>query len=250
MANFSYEQLFSQKQKANAFDRIAEQYFYHNFGTFSKAQMDTLMFDIYFSAIIDDTAEDGVIDYSALSDYKIGSILGLTPARVRNLKLRKELTYPRKDFEWRASLINVLSNEKNLNIDNDWLIVTIGDPNLYNAVQDALEEHGAYVDITLNSHILRVKQKALIDFFETLAGVEEVTNLNREIKARIEKNASKSEKLSIILNNGCQMTDIAANLFTILEAIPGLGSGLKIAKAIAGISNAVLKASNTTLGRV
>ena len=88
---------FTTEKKAAAFDSIAELYYNHNFGTATKGEIDLLMFKIYMEAAIENHINpDNSIDYSACSDYKIGVSLGISPAKVRNLKLKKEFICSRQ----------------------------------------------------------------------------------------------------------------------------------------------------------
>ena len=48
-----YEELFlDEKSKAQAFDKIAEKYYFCNFGSTSKSDLDVLMFSIYLEEIL------------------------------------------------------------------------------------------------------------------------------------------------------------------------------------------------------
>lgn len=60
-----YEQLFADpNDKAEAFDKLAEMYYYSNFGTASKTEIDTLMFSLYLEQILN--VSQG--DFSSYSD--------------------------------------------------------------------------------------------------------------------------------------------------------------------------------------
>lgn len=78
-AIIDYEKLFNtDKKKADAFDRIAKIYYFNNFGTFNKSEMDLLMFDIYLEqSIINNKLNDNLLNYNAVSDYKMQEILEL-----------------------------------------------------------------------------------------------------------------------------------------------------------------------------
>ena len=95
-AIIDYEKLFNtDKKKADAFDRIAEKYYFNNFGTFSKSEIDLLMFDIYLEqSIINNKLNTNLVNYNAVSDYKMARNLGITPQRIRNLKIKKQYVYP------------------------------------------------------------------------------------------------------------------------------------------------------------
>lgn len=70
--NHDYERLFSDFNKASAFDRIAELFYDRNFSSSSKSEIELLMFSFYMDAVIRaNQRADGVIDYVKCSDYEI-----------------------------------------------------------------------------------------------------------------------------------------------------------------------------------
>ena len=95
----NYEKLFSEEEKAKAFDQIAKAYYFKNFGTMQKSDLDVLMFSIYIEQILSKTESE----YDSYSDYTLSKELGITQARVNILKQKKELKYPKKGFDWRES---------------------------------------------------------------------------------------------------------------------------------------------------
>lgn len=157
-AIIDYKKLFdTDKKKADAFDRIAKIYYFNNFGTFNKSEMDLLMFDIYLEqSIINNKFNNNLLNYNAVSDYKMARNLGITPQRIRNLKIKKQYVYPVK-FDWKESLANILNDNKNIHIvDNKTIKINIPDPNLFLAIQEEIEAEGGYLDIQLNSRLLSV----------------------------------------------------------------------------------------------
>lgn len=99
-----FNKLFSDdKEKAAAFDKIAEKFYFANFGSTSKSDIETLMFSIYIEQILK-TEEN---NFDAYSDYTLSKLLGITQSKVSSLKVRKELQYPFDKFEWRNSLARI-----------------------------------------------------------------------------------------------------------------------------------------------
>ena len=83
---------FTEKEKCEMFDKIAEKFYNSNFGQTSKADFELLMFNFYIRKIISDNMNsDGTIDYNKCSDYKISKGLGITQQKVRNLKVKNQL---------------------------------------------------------------------------------------------------------------------------------------------------------------
>ena len=73
---------------------IEEHYFQHNFGETSKTDFETFLFAQYLSHLERD-------EKASIDDLTIGKELGLTNTKVRNLKERRDLKYPRPDFDWK-----------------------------------------------------------------------------------------------------------------------------------------------------
>lgn len=89
-----YEELFSLEDKAKAFDMLAQNYYFGNFGTMQKSDFDLLMFSIYLERILE-KSEDEI---ETFSDYELSKLLGITQSRVSTLKVKKQLRYPYKKF--------------------------------------------------------------------------------------------------------------------------------------------------------
>ena len=68
--------------------------------------MDVLTFSIYIERILDKSQDN----FSAYSDYTLSKQLGITQTSVSNLKVKKELQYPYKDFDWRKRLADISKN--------------------------------------------------------------------------------------------------------------------------------------------
>ena len=56
--------IFNEKQKIEAFDKIAENFYYKNFGQMSKSDVELLMFNIYTKCLVEKSKlQDGTINY-------------------------------------------------------------------------------------------------------------------------------------------------------------------------------------------
>lgn len=211
-ANIDFKKLFNtDKKKADAFDRIAEKYYFNNFGTFSKSEIDLLMFDIYLEqSIINNKLNTNLVDYNAVSDYKMARNLGITPQRIRNLKVKKQYVYPVK-FDWKESLANILNDDKNIHIvDNKTIKINIPDPNLFLAIQEEIEAEGGYLDIQLNSRLLSVpidnfmiivKLISREDEYDKICEkvIEKYNSINKENK--IEKGLATTKQITSIVKD-------------------------------------------------
>lgn len=153
----NYNKLFpNEKLKAEAFDKIAEVYYYMNFGSVSKCDFDTLMFSIYIERIL----EDNSTDFSKYSDYTLSKLLGITQSKISNLKVKKELLYPYKNFDWKRSFALLI--EKAI-YENERIKIYIPDKNLFIELKNAIENLGGFVEIQLNSNLLQVNPRYFLD---------------------------------------------------------------------------------------
>ena len=88
------------------------------------------------------------------SDYELSKQLGITQSKVRNLKVKKQLQYPRT-YDWKEAFVRVCENAT---YENGKIKVQIPDVNLYYEVKNAIEEAGGYIDISLTSNLLQVSR--------------------------------------------------------------------------------------------
>ncbi len=206
---------FSDTEKIEMFDKIAAHFYEANFGQASKADIELMMFNFYIQKMIKDNQEqDGTIDYNKCSDYKISKDLGITQQRVRNLKVKNQLINP-IDFEWEKAFAKLVSNAK---FENQKVIISIPDPNLFYEIQNFLEEQGAYIDKQLNSKLLVIRVEYFIDLLVSLEPEHNRKEVVKEIK-RVFKEQSKSEKQFDEKNIGKTLIDGAVNITTVLNNI-------------------------------
>lgn len=189
-----YNELFNDdEKKATAFDKIAELYYDRNFGSVSKADLDTLMFSLYIEKILEQSEDD----MDTYSDYVLSKQLGITQSKVKNLKIKKELKYPYSDFDWSRSFARVC---KNARYENEKIIINISDPNLFIELKHFVELRNGTVDITLNSNLFITS----IDMFVELLvyiGMENdkklILNQIRQLYLANEVNVENMEKVTI-----------------------------------------------------
>ena len=79
------DKMFDYDAKIKAFDKIAEKFYYGNFGSTSKADVETLMFSLYIEQILE-KEQDNMVAYS---DYSLSKALGITQSKISNLKFVK-----------------------------------------------------------------------------------------------------------------------------------------------------------------
>lgn len=242
----NYDDLFGKdiEAKAEAFDRIAERFYCHNFGTLSKSDIDLLMFDILLERCIEECHKDDyLIDYNSVSDYKLARTLGITPQRVRNLKIKKEYVYPTDHFDWKKSFAKIIENEKNVHIvDNKTIKINIPDPNLFLAIQEEIEAEGGYLDIQLNSRLLSVPIDNFMiiiklicekeDFDKVCENIiEKYNSINEENK--IEKRLLTAKQITSIIK------DITGSINDVTNFISSLMPSNIIANAFSNLINKI-----------
>lgn len=152
-----YNSLFSSKEeKAKAFDEIAEHYYFGNFGTMQKSDLETLIFSLYLDKILEQTEDD----MNSYSDYTLSKYLGITQNRVSALKIKKELKYPYIGFDWKKSFGRISQNAR---YEDGKIKINIPDKNLYLELKNAIESSGGYVDVQLNPTLLQIAPEYFID---------------------------------------------------------------------------------------
>lgn len=215
----------SNDYKAEAFDYIASHYYNVNFGDLSKSDIDLLMFHIYIESRIEDCKdEDGTINYSDLSDYKIGKELGITPQRVKNLKVKKELKYPQKEFNWEVSLRKLLVNPNRVVYEKDYIKINIPDPNLFMSIKDFIEDNDGYVDMQLNSNILKIRKNYFLGLLYYICDEEDAATILSVIEEEVpeeKKNhinkSSKLETVKTISEIALNFSETASNIIDIIS---------------------------------
>ena len=176
-----YEQLFpTDSEKAMAFDKIAKQFYYGNFGTMQKSDIETLLFSLYLDRILEQSQDD----MQTYSDYTLSKYLGITQNKVESLKVKKELKYPYPQFDWKKSFERI---SKNAQYENGKIKIHIPDKNLYLEIKNAVESVGGYVDVQLNSKLLQMSPSYFINLVLKIADESEKEALQKTIKDEIRK---------------------------------------------------------------
>lgn len=172
---------FTREEKDQLFADITEMYFKKNFGSVSKADFETYLFSFYIEHLIDKGIN--------FDDYIIGRDLGITQARVRSLKERKELKYPRKGYDWRTEFLKYAQNAK---YDETKRLVKFSIPDV-NVIKDAryyFESNSCYDEYQLNPKLFQCPPEA----FWSL-GCQIATELGENCKLEIaDKKALKEMK--------------------------------------------------------
>lgn len=196
-----YQALFPDADsKATAFDKIAQEYYAGNFGRMQKSDFETLLFSIYLDQIFN-LSKDDPFSYN---DYELSKSLGISQSKVRTLKIKKELQYPRQDFNWQEEFFRISANAR---YENGKIKVHIPDPNLYLELKNAVEVAGGFVDLSLNGNsLLQVSPK---DFFDLLVAVSGETD--RKVLLKKQKEKMEAENKDTKYLEGKPFKELAAN---------------------------------------
>ena len=231
--------------KSKCFDELKALYYNKNFGTTPKAEIDLLMFRFYLEdKIAENLDDDNVVDYSKISDFKIAKELGLTPQKVKNLKIKVQMKYPNTGgFDWQKSFRKILANSKNLTVENGYIKISIPDPNVKMELEEFLNDRGTFANYELNSKLLSIKKSDFSLIFD-------LCDIKKDEQKKFEKELRKSAKAQgiqgadnlSILGAIESLTSIAANTTDVATNICSLVSPGSLAIPIVkSIINAIVR---------
>lgn len=183
-----YEKLFSDKDKVAAFDKIAERYFMQNFAMMSKSEFETLLFSIYIEAILD---KEGDEKYELYSDGRISKLLGVTQSKVVNLKRNKQLRYPR-EYNWQLAFNR---HAEKYRYENNKIKILIPDPNLYDEINNYIENNGLYIEMSYNKKLMTLNSDDFINLLIFTNNVQSVEDGIAKLENKIKKQTKTEIKL-------------------------------------------------------
>ncbi len=177
-----YDALFpNDRIKAEAFDQIAERYYFGNFGTMQKSDLEVLLFSIYLERILEQSEKDE----KTYSDYTLSKDLGITQSRVSQLKVKKQLKHPYERFDWKKSFKRIMGNAQ---YENGKIKIHIPDRNLFLELQNAVEESGGFIDVQLNSKLLQISPAFFLDLLMLICDETEKEEVRTKILEKIREN--------------------------------------------------------------
>ena len=129
---------FTDEQKIRAFNELSKCYYERNFGTLSKSEVDLAFFQVFMEYGGD-----------SLDEYSISKELGITKAKVRNMKQRWFLKRNTDSEWWKERFIEDL---KNAHYDPDSKLVkmNIDDINVLNELRYFVTKQGWFDEYHLN----------------------------------------------------------------------------------------------------
>lgn len=211
---------FTNKEKVEMFDEIAKKFYNHNFGAFSKSEMELMMFNFYIKKIVSTNVEsDNTLNYNYSSDYYISKDLGITQQKVNNLKIKNQLVNP-IEFDWKKSFLKLVGNARFDNKSGK-VLINIPDPNLYIEIKHYLENYGGYIETQLNRNLLKIRVEYFIQLLVEIEPEKERNIIIKEIKKYIKKE-NKDENIFSEDNIAKSLLDLTVNGANILNIILGI----------------------------
>ena len=228
---------FSDPEIRSAFAMIAAAYYNRNFGTMAKADFETLLFSIYIEHCLDND-----LPYD---DHTLSRALGISQSRVRTLKERKELRYPREAFNWQEAFVRYMAGAR-YDEGSRLVKMQVPDVNVLTELRSYLEAHGWYDEYQLNPKLFQCRADLFVKLCRSLDGGEteldgaareRLEQLERETRNREEQSALK-EILSGSLEDGLKKLAISGSrelLKAVLKLLPLGGLAGKAVAAFAGV---------------
>ena len=167
---------FDNKEKIGLFDKLAENYFNHNFGSMSKMDFETLLFSEYI--------EHCIKNNKPYDDYSLSKQLGITQSRIRAFKERKELKYPHEGFNWREAFIESIENAR-YDKNDHYVKMLVQDVNVMNEVRNFIESRGWYDECSLNKKLLKIPLDCFVELFYDEESFKDT--FSEEIKNKLKK---------------------------------------------------------------
>lgn len=233
MAN-NVEMRFSDKEAAANFRKLAALFYNKNYGQASKSEIELLMFHFYMKNLRKKASANGVTNYSKYSDYTISKEIGITQQRVRNLKIKEQLIYPR-EFNWKTEFENLLTHAQYDKVTH-MVSIDIPDPNLYIEIKNYFQENGKVVEKTLNSREFKIRIDNLLIF------VIEISDNRDEFVKQLKDNMGDLSKASKSLDSTSFLKeffekgkDINSSINTILDIAGKMGMAITAVNAIVNL---------------
>ena len=200
------------------------QLYTNHFGTFAKSDYEILMFSIYLDLLETEPR-----------DYDISLDLGIPESKVRSLRIKAQLLYPREQLDWEKELKKALSKGQ-YNTEDLTITIMIEDPSVQNLLKSKIEETYGVVYKTMNSKHLCLPIESYVLLAMELEGdrKQALSKLNskwRELNKdageitresfikRIWSKANKTEPIKLLLNCACIAWPVAAPLLSIIQSL-------------------------------
>ena len=204
--------------QGNLFARVEQaQLFTTRFASFGKADYEVLMFTVFLDSV-----------ESEPTDYDISIALGIPESKVRTLRVKSQLQYPRK-IKWEEKLVSAIEHGSYDPVAKT-VTITIEDPSVRNRIRHEVESRFGTVNLSLNS-----KQLVLpVESFLILAACAEedtravLNRLNKKLKESKIPEIEKGNFKGRFLNGAIDLVSFLANISTIYSSGAAIIGALKI----------------------
>ncbi len=177
--------------------------FTKRFGSFNKSDYEVLMFTAYLDSI-----------GKAVRDYDISIALGIPESKVRLLREKSQLQYPR-DIQWVKQLSDALENGFYF---DGMITVTIEDPSVWNRIRYEVESKYGTVNLSLNRKQLTLPIESFLilaacaetDSDTVLEKINAEFEDNEEIIGKIQKGKFKTRLFRNVNNVGTLLQSLIA----------------------------------------
>ena len=152
---------FSEQEKIALADDILPLFLNKNFGTVQKTEIELVVFHHYLKHCKSLN--------TSVSDLNVGKQLGITPARVRNMKLKDYLHQDDDDSIWKQELLKQM-NETSFEIRGKDILFVIRDVTLMTELRNFLEENGFVNEYSLNPNLFSCSVDVMLKMWAILSG--------------------------------------------------------------------------------
>ncbi|SOE75536.1 hypothetical protein SAMN05720781_1659 [Fibrobacter sp. UWT3] len=214
---------FSQTEKDEFFQFFYDKFYQKNFGSLSKSDVELYVFHFFIKKLRAQHSNGYAVNEINLSDFKLACQLGITPQKIRGLKLKERLVYPNSEYDWRKQFLQI-SDEAKYDPDKKRVIMNVSDNWLFANIQDFLEDKGEPIEIQLNGKILQIPVPYYVDLMVEVYSVDNKdfkTDVVRKLKSlspEMKKMDMKKIGLSI-KNAAIDITTLGVNLVTMIPQL-------------------------------
>ena len=157
-----------------------------------------------------------------IRDYDISIALGITESKVRSLRVKSQLLYPR-ELKWVEQLTLALEHGF---YEDGMITVTLEDPSVRSKIRNEVESQYGTVNISLNSKqlVLPVESYLLLaacaeqDSESVIRKLNDQFNDNEEVEGRIQKGKFKARIFKGVKDIG-SLLQAATTIYTVGKPI-------------------------------
>lgn len=183
---------FSQEEKDKVIELIEERYYSRNFGTMAKADWETMLFHIFFEHLLNNN--------QPFDDYTVSKALGISQTRVRNLKQRQELQYPRGN-DWKEDFVKEIV-KATYEDETRTVSMVIPEVTMQTELRYFMEKNGWYDEYPPNPRLFRCRLDFFVKLCEALEDEEVYLTDEAEQRLRTIRREGKEENALQKIING------------------------------------------------